>query len=338
MDTLLEKYLSILKLRKFKIKGAAIVDREGLIISSLLSKGSGSEVGTAEESVGMITGVLQGLSERIKNEFKTGLFKNAMIETDEYIFYFVEAGEQAILTTILDNSPDVDLGGIRPYARIFTKKIDDTLSGKEVAAETIAEEAALSTSATPSEPAAVPAKRAEPKHHFKCKAIIVGDFSVGKTSLLVQFAEHQFTVDYKPTIGVSLVKKEYYFEDKDTLVSLLLYDIAAQSRFLSVRHRYYEAAEIAMIVFDVTRPETLDSVHNWYYDISKFLGGKIPSVVIANKCDLVEQRKVDQEQAQILAKSLNLPYIETSAKTAENVDKAFRMLVEEYLKVAFIPE
>ena len=105
-----------------------------------------------------------------------------------------------------------------------------------------------------------------------------------------------------------------------------------------MRHRYYEAAEIAMIVFDVTRPETLDSVHNWYYDVSKFLNAKIPSVVVANKTDLVDQRKVDGEQARILAKSLNLPYVEASAKTAENVDNAFRMLVEEYLKVAFIPE
>jgi Ras-related protein Rab-1A len=293
----------------------------------------------AEESVGMITGVLQSLSERIKNEFKTGLFKNAMIETDEYIFYFVEAGDQAILTTILDNTPDVDLGGIRPYARIFTKKIDDALSGKEAAPDIVAVEPAMPTSISRAAPAqeAIPDKMG-PAYQFKCKAIIVGDFSVGKTSLLVQFAEKKFTVDYKPTIGVSLVKKDYYFEEKDTLVTLLLYDIAAQSRFLSVRHRYYEAAEISMIVFDVTRPDTLDSVHNWYYDVSKFLGGKIPSIVVANKCDLVDQRKIDREQAEILAKSLNLPYIETSAKTAENVDKAFKMLVSEYLKTAFIPE
>ncbi len=337
LDKILKKYLSILQLRKFKIKGSAIVDREGLIMASKI--GAAEDSVAAEESVGMITGVLQSLSERIKNEFKTGLFKNAMIETDEYIFYFVEAGDQAILTTILDNTPDVDLGGIRPYARIFTKKIDDALSGKEAAPEIVAVDPAMPTSA----PRAAPAQEAPPDkmgaaHQFKCKSIIVGDFSVGKTSLLVQFAERKFTVDYKPTIGVSLVKKDYYFEEKDTLVTLLLYDIAAQSRFLSVRHRYYEAAEISMIVFDVTRPETLDSVHNWYYDVSKFLGGKIPSIVVANKCDLEDQRKVDREQAEILAKSLNLPYIETSAKTAENVDKAFKMLVREFLKTAFIPE
>jgi len=337
LDKILKKYLSILQLRKFRIKGSAIVDRDGLIMSSILSETE--DASASEESVGMITGVLQGLSERIKNEFKTGLFKNAMIETDEYIFYFVEAGDQAILTTILDNSPDVDLGGIRPYARIFTKKIDDAISGKEPSPAIVAVEPAMPSRAplTPTTEAP-PVARAGPAHQFKCKAIIVGDFSVGKTSLLVQFAEKKFTVDYKPTIGVSLVKKDYYFEEKDTLVSLLLYDIAAQSRFLSVRHRYYESAEISMIVFDVTRPETLDSVHNWYYDVSKFLGGKIPSIVVANKCDLVDQRKVDREQAEILAKSLNLPYIETSAKTADHVDRAFKMLVEEYLKVAFIPE
>jgi Ras-related protein Rab-1A len=335
LEGIIKKYISILQLRKFKIRGSTIVDRDGLIICSCLNE----EIQKDEDAVGMITGILQGLSERIKNEFGSGLFKNAMIETEQYVFYFVEAGDQAILTTILDNTPDVDLGGIRPYARIFTRKIDATLSGKTVTSEIVAVEPSLPTTASSApKPSKTVAEEAEPTHHFKCKAIIVGDFSVGKTSLLVQFAEKQFTVDYKPTIGVSVVKKEYYFDELDALVSLLLYDIAAQSRFLSVRHRYYEAADIAMIVFDVTRPETLDSVHNWYYDVSKFLGGKIPSIVVANKTDLVDQRKIDRAQAEILAKTLNLPYIETSAKTADNVDKAFRMLVEEFVKARIIPE
>jgi len=329
LETLLQKYLSILQLRKFKAKGATIVDREGLIISSKLNE----EIQKDEDAVGMITGILQGLSERIKNEFKTGLFKNAMIETDQYIFYFVEAGDQAILTTILDNTPDLDLSGIRPYARIFTRKIDSTLSGKEPTPDIVPVEP-LATTGTGT---TAIAEEMAPTHHFKCKAVIVGDFSVGKTSLLVQFAEKKFTVDYKPTIGVSVVKKEYYFAENDTLVDLLLFDIAAQSRFLSVRHRYYEGADIAMIVFDVTRPETLDSVHNWYYDISKYIGGKIPSVIVANKIDLQEQRKVDRNQAEILAKTLSLPYVETSAKTAENVDLAFQKLVEEFVKVRIIP-
>lgn len=326
LEKLLQKYLSILQLRKFKIKGTTIVDRDGLIIASMLNK----EIEKDEDAVGMITGILQGLSERIKNEFGTGLFKNAMIETDQYVFYFVEAGDQAILTTILDNTVDLDLGGIRPYARIFTRKIDNALSGKEVSPGIEAVEPGTA-------PPPLVEEEVAPAHHFKCKAVIVGDFSVGKTSLLVQFADKQFTVDYKPTIGVSVVKKQYYFADKDALVDLLLFDIAAQSRFLSVRHRYYEGADISMVVFDVTRPETLDSVHNWYYDLSKFLGGKIPSVVVANKTDLVDQRKVDSKQAEILAKTLDLPYVETSAKTADNVDKAFKMLVEEFLKVRLIP-
>ena len=325
LEEILQKYMSILQLRKFKVKGAAIVDKEGLIIASALGTQE------SEDSIGMITGILQGLSERIKNEFGTGLFKNAMIETEQFIFYFIGM-EYSILTTILDNAPDVDLGGIRPYARIFTRKIEDALSGKPTTPEIVAVEPAAGTQKPE------PTADEGPAHHFKCKAIIVGDFSVGKTSLLVQFAEKKFLVDYKPTIGVSVVKKEYYFAENDTLVSLLLYDIAAQSRFLSVRHRYYEASDIAMIVFDVTRPETLDSVHNWYYDISKFLGGKIPSVIVANKIDLIGERKVDTSQGEILAKTLNMPYIETSARTAENVDNAFKKMVEEFIKARLIPE
>ncbi len=329
LEDVLQKYMSILQLRKFKVKGAAIVDKDGLIIASALGEEN-------DDKVGMITGVLQGLSERIKNEFGTGLFKNAMIETEQYIFYFIGL-EYSILTTILDNTPDVDLGGIRPYARIFTRKIEDALSGKPTPSEIVAVEPPISTTSAAAPQKTEALSEVGPAHHFKCKAIIVGDFSVGKTSLLVQFAEKKFMVDYKPTIGVSVVKKEYYFAENDTLVSLLLYDIAAQSRFLSVRHRYYEAADIAMIVFDVTRPETLDSVHQWYYDISKFLGGKIPSVIVANKIDLAE-RKVDSVQGEILAKTLNMPYLETSAKTAENVDGAFKKLVEEFIKARLIPE
>ncbi len=320
------KYLSILQLRKFNVKGTTLVNREGLIIASFMNE----EIQKDADALRMITGLLQGISERIKNEFKTGLFKNAMIETDRYIFYFVEAGDDAILTTILDNSPNLDLGGIRPYTLIFTRKIDDVLSGKKTTSEIVEVEPAM-----PTAPSVIQEEIA-PENHFKCKAIIIGDFSVGKTSLLVQFAEKKFTVDYKPTIGVFVVKKEYYFEETNTLVDLLLYDIAAQSRFLSLRYRYYEGASISMIVFDVTRPETLDSVHNWYYDVSKFLGEKIPSIVVANKTDLTAQRKVDTNQAKILAKTLELPYIETSAKTADNVDKAFKILVQEFLKARLI--
>ncbi|NVM30020.1 MAG: hypothetical protein HWN65_14350 [Candidatus Helarchaeota archaeon] len=81
----------------------------------------------------------------------------------------------------------------------------------------------------------------------------------------------------------------------------------------------------------------LDAVHDWYYDVSKFLGGKLPSVVVGNKIDLREQRKVDTKQAELLAKTLDLPYVETSAKTGDNVDSAFKMLIEEFLKVRIKP-
>jgi len=312
----LNKYLRILDMRKVRVRGCAIVDSDGLIIASKI-------IGSEDEmAVGAITGVLSSLSERIKNEFNSGLFKNAMIETNELLILFNGIGDQAILTTIAEAGAEPE--SIKPYAKIFATKINNILTGKVEVIKPVPEKEEI-------------IKRPV-VHRFISKGLILGDYAVGKTSILTRFTQYKFTAEYKQTIGVAVVKKQYFLENYKgewTQVDLVLWDIAAQIRDMHVRHDYYAGADFVLILFDVTRPETMNSALNWYHDCYKTLKqNATPNrepvfILVGNKIDL--PRKVEPAEGEAMAKSLGIPYIETSAKTSENVEEAFKTAISEFV-------
>jgi Ras-related protein Rab-1A len=317
----IEKYLNILATRNLKIRGCAVVDSDGLIIASkILGKEN-------EMAVGAVTGVLSGLSDRIKNEFNSGLFRNAMIETKDLVLLFNGIGDTGILTTIAE--PDAATDKIKPYAKIFSNKINNILTGK--------------VEIKPAEPEATGISKTKdgrvPKHRFISKGLILGDYAVGKTSILTRFTQYKFTAEYKQTIGISVVKKEYFIEsDKNELtqVDLVLWDIAAQIRDMHVRHDYYAGADFILVLFDVTRPQTMDSALEWYRDCAKTLAqnpnpNREPVfILVGNKIDL--PREVESSEGKAMAESIGIPYIETSAKTAENVEDAFQIVISRFVE------
>ncbi|MHA1231375.1 MAG: GTP-binding protein [Candidatus Helarchaeota archaeon] len=314
----LKKYLKILDMRRAKVHGCAVVDSDGLIIASKI-KGSENEM-----AVGAITGVLSSLSERIRSEFNSGLFRNAVIETHQLLLIFTGVGDEAILTTIADANSDVEV--IKPYARIFASKIHNILTGKVEIKK-----------AVPLEDEKVEIKQ-KPVHKFISKGLILGDYAVGKTSILTRFTQYKFTVEYKQTLGLNVVKKEYFLENYKgelTQVDLVLWDLAAQIRDMHVRHDYYAGADFVMVLFDVTRPETMDGALHWYRDCYKTLqenpnpNREPVFILIGNKIDL--PRMVERSEGEAMAKSLGIPYIETSAKTAENVEEAFKTVISEFV-------
>ncbi|MBD3229411.1 MAG: GTP-binding protein [Candidatus Lokiarchaeota archaeon] len=314
----LEKYLRILATRKLKIRGCAIVDSDGLIIASRIL---GSE---NEMAVGAVTGVLSSLSERIKNEFDSGLFRNAMIETKDLILIFNGIGDSGILTTIAESDADTDK--IKPYSKIFSNKINNILTGK-----------VKIQSSEPTKP--VKGEKRKPIHRFISKGLILGDYAVGKTSILTRFTQYKFTAEYKQTIGISVVKKEYFLENYNgeyTQVDLVLWDLAAQIRDMAVRHDYYAGADFILVLFDVTRPDTMDSALNWYRDCARTLQQNSGStnrdpvfLLVGNKIDL--PRKVEPAEGKAMAKTMGIPYIETSAKTAQNVEDAFKNVISKFV-------
>jgi small GTP-binding protein len=163
---------------------------------------------------------------------------------------------------------------------------------------------------------------------YKFKLVILGDPNVGKTSLVLRFTNDAFKRTYIPTLGVHVSNK--IFKVGDSLIQLVLWDIAGQQKFEVMRQQFYLGSDAIFIVFDLTNPKTYSNVASWYFDVIKLLKGtqKLPGYVIGNKKDLIDNIKIDPSDAIQLAKSLNLDYIETSALTGEHVKDAFHTIAE----------
>ncbi len=159
----------------------------------------------------------------------------------------------------------------------------------------------------------------------KYKIIVLGDAGVGKTSLIRRFVSARFMADYKLTIGVDMMTKDLEV-DGQFIASLSLWDIAGQSRFAFVRKSFYLGVSGVILLFDVTRKDTLLNIKNWLNDLLQEAGNA--SVILAgNKIDLKEKRQISPEEAAEMAKELGIPYFETSALTGENVNEIFKKLV-----------
>ena len=163
------------------------------------------------------------------------------------------------------------------------------------------------------------------ERRYVFKIVVIGDGAVGKTSLIARFAEKTFKAEYKPTLGTNIIIKELQIESNS--IKLLLWDIAGQAKWRDVRHLYYRGAQGCIVVYDVTRPATFDSVPEWYKDLIKF-SGAVPRILLANKVDLTDIRKIQQEDGLKMAEEMAAEYYETSAKDGTQVNEAFEKISE----------
>jgi len=161
-----------------------------------------------------------------------------------------------------------------------------------------------------------------PRHVFK--VVFIGDPSVGKTSIVAKHISRSFKENYIPTLGVNISSKDYDMAGHS--VTLMIWDIAGQEIFKQVREKYYSGAKAAFIVYDVTKPETLENIPAWFEDLHKFIQEKIEVVLVENKIDL--PRKVDWTIGQKVANAMKADFIGTSARTGENIEKAFERMVQ----------
>lgn len=167
---------------------------------------------------------------------------------------------------------------------------------------------------------------------FKFKMVIVGDPGVGKTSTVLRFTDNAFLRTYIPTMGVNITEKT--FRLKREMIEIILWDIAGQSKFETMRSHFYQGSEAVLFIFDLTNPISFRNIKNWYEDIKKNLmvDMKILGYIFGNKSDLTHERKIKEEDAIKLAEELGLNYIETSAKTGKNLENAFYKIAEEVIK------
>ncbi len=175
---------------------------------------------------------------------------------------------------------------------------------------------------------------------FIFKICCIGDGAVGKTSLIKRFTEGSFNQDYIKTLGAQFSRFEKIIENKDgngkIRARLFFWDIAGQKDFSFMRPTFYNGAKATIVVYDLTRDDSLEHVPEWIEDITTYCGD-IPKVCFANKADLVDVEAYDQAKLKEIVEDQDiLDFYFTSAKTGKNVHDAFNyiidLLVEDALK------
>ena len=161
------------------------------------------------------------------------------------------------------------------------------------------------------------------------KVIIVGPSAVGKTSLLNRFVHNEFTLKYKLTIGVDFLTKIVEYEPSKS-IKLHIWDIGGQERFKFLHRSFYEGASGALLAFDLSRQNTFSAMKTWLSEMRSIITNDIPKVIVGNKSDLIPEigQIIDKNAVEQYAKNEKCFYVETSAKTGENVEKAFLELAK----------
>ncbi|KAG2195274.1 rab small monomeric GTPase [Mucor mucedo] len=168
------------------------------------------------------------------------------------------------------------------------------------------------------------------------KVIILGDSGVGKTSLMNQYVNKKFSGQYKATIGADFLTKEVMVDDK--LVTMQIWDTAGQERFQSLGVAFYRGADCCVLVYDVNNNKSYESLGQWHDEFlvqaSPRDPDNFPFVVLGNKVDVDEsKRMVSQKRAMAFCQAKgNIPYFETSAKEAINVEQAFQTIAKNALQ------
>ena len=167
------------------------------------------------------------------------------------------------------------------------------------------------------------------------KVVMIGAGGSGKTALVNRFLTHKFSEEYIVTIGSQFAVKTVHVESangRNVVVKLLVWDLAGQQRFDFIRGSYYRGSKGALLVFDTTRKSTWIELPKWIKEIEDALGEKIPTILLANKVDLVEHRVITREMAlQFVEENGLVGYLETSALSGQNVEEAFYMLAKNTL-------
>jgi len=159
------------------------------------------------------------------------------------------------------------------------------------------------------------------EYDYLFKLVLIGDSGVGKSCLLLRFADDSFTDSYISTIGVDFRFRTVNIDSKT--VKLQIWDTAGQERFRTITSAYYRGAHGIIMVYDVTNHESFEHVEEWLNEVNRHASESTLKLLVGNKADLEDDRKVTAQEAKKFADNLNISFLETSAKNATNVEAAF---------------
>lgn len=174
----------------------------------------------------------------------------------------------------------------------------------------------------------------EPEYDHLFKMLIIGDAGVGKTNLLLRFADDVYQSGTEATVGVDFRICSRTIDSKR--LKLQIWDTAGHERFRVITSSYYRGSNGIMVVYDVTDRTSFEHVGSWIQESKKYAKSNTVFMLVASKCDLARERKVAFEEGQELAAELGVEFIETSALNAHNTDSSFDVLCRELLQT--VPE
>ena len=167
------------------------------------------------------------------------------------------------------------------------------------------------------------------KFDYLFKLLIIGEVSVGKTCLLLRYADDSFTQNHLTTLGIDFKTK--FITINNSVIKLQIWDTAGQERFRTITKSYYKDANGIILTYDISNSDSLKNIQNWMKLIEQNAEDGVCKILVGNKCDL-ENRVIQKEEGEKIAQDFGMKFFETSAKSDINVDEAFNCLVSMILE------
>ncbi len=288
-----------------------VVDMDGLIIAQQSIKGFDEDI------IGAIMSVIKQTLNKIKIVTNTS-FGSGTFDMNEFRLFYLELGEttQALFVIVADSYSKIE--DFIPYSYIVAEKISMVLDNRDVSLNLpkLSKEGKLIL---------------ESEKENINRIIIIGSPAIGKSALIEMYVNGNFNNIYKPTLGISIVKKELQIA-KNLNSVLYLFDTGGLKSFAKIRKFYYQNLNAVLIVFDYTKIDTLETISDWIEEARHFIENrKIPFVLVGNKSDLVENREELKKKVQDLVEHYKIKFFETSVLTGEGIDELFTYLISKLL-------
>lgn len=310
-----------------------VVSQEGLIVDILTRDHNKDD---EKRFIGAFGSLVELVMRKLTLEFDLGTFGAGTFDTDKYRLIFCESGVEHVLVTALDPLTMVD--DVFPYTYMVADKIARIMDGKFPVSPVIPKINRESEIMKIKRKMDFYKKKVAYTPNFVYKLSLIGDGSVGKTSIVQRYVNDIFSETYMATIGTFITKKEIKFDKLNTRVRFMIWDLAGQDQFKRLMPDYLTDSNAGIIVFDITNRESFENVKNWYNTITRVALPSILLILAGNKVDLEAERVVSTEEGQNLAKELGISYIETSAKRNEKINDVFEWVALEILNMKIVPD